>query len=77
MYISFFLFARILSLFTLLLVVSCKVKRRPKLKSRYRQHVKVAIEYEKTIDDFDNLVNPRTIALHCLNPKPLLTSCIL
>ena len=55
-YLSFF--AHILSLFTLLLVVSCKVKRRPKLKSRYRQRVKAAIEYEKTIDNFDNLVNP-------------------
>ena len=26
--------------------------------------------YAKTIDDFDDLVNPRTLALHCLCPEP-------
>ena len=29
-----------------------------------------AIEYAKTIDDFDDLVDPRTLALHCLGPEP-------
>ena len=29
-----------------------------------------AIEYAKTIDDFDDLVNPRTLALHCFSPEP-------
>lgn len=24
----------------------------------------------KTIDDFDDLVNPRTLARHCFGPKP-------
>ena len=51
-------------------VVSCAVKRRPKLKSRYRKCVEAAIEYAKTIDDFDDLVDPRTLALHCLGPEP-------
>ena len=53
-------FVYIMSSLTLLFVVSCVVKRRPKLKSRYRQRIDVAIEYAKTIDDFDDLVNPRT-----------------
>ena len=30
----------------------------------------MAIEYVRTIEDFDNLVNPRTLAFHCLGPKP-------
>ena len=46
--------------------MSCAVKRRLKLKSRYKQRVKAAIEYTKTIDDFNNLVNPRTLTLYCL-----------
>ncbi|KAF3964139.1 hypothetical protein CMV_011546 [Castanea mollissima] len=49
---------------------SSLVKKCPKLKSRYRQHVKEAIEYVKTIDDFDDLVDLRTLALHCHGPEP-------
>jgi len=48
----------------------CAVKRRPNLKSKYKQHVEVAIEYAKSIDDFDDLVDPRTLALYCLGPEP-------
>ena len=54
----FHTFAHILSSLTLLFVVSCTVKKRPKLKSKYRLCVEAAIEYARTIDDFDNLVNP-------------------
>ena len=46
--------------------MSCAVKRRLKLKSRYKQRVKVVIEYVKTIVDFNNLADPRTLALYCL-----------
>ena len=46
------------------------VKKCPKLKSRYRSRIEAAIEYAKTIDDFDDLVDPRTLAHHCLIPKP-------
>ncbi|KAK9983006.1 hypothetical protein SO802_032531 [Lithocarpus litseifolius] len=46
------------------------VKRRPKLKSRYKQRVEKAIEYARTIEDFDDLVDPRTLAFHCLGPDP-------
>ena len=28
------------------------------------------MRYAKTIDDFDDLVDPRTLAHHCLGPEP-------
>ena len=59
-----------LSSLTLLFVVSCAVKRQPKLKSKYRQRVEATIEYAKMINDFDDLVDPRTLALHYLGPEP-------
>ena len=72
LYQSFVLhsFAYILSSLTLLFVVLCVVKKWLKLKSRHRQRVEAAIEYARTIDDFNDLVNPRTLALHCLGPEP-------
>ncbi|KAK9991205.1 hypothetical protein SO802_026190 [Lithocarpus litseifolius] len=42
----------------------------PKLKSRYKSHVEAAIECMKTINDFDDLVDLRTLAHHCLGLKP-------
>ena len=48
----------------------CAVKRRPKLKSRYRERVEKAIEYAKPIEDWDDLVDPRTLAFYCLGPEP-------
>ena len=30
----------------------------------------MAIEYARTIDDFNDLVNPRTLAFHCLGLEP-------
>ncbi|KAK9984949.1 hypothetical protein SO802_034474 [Lithocarpus litseifolius] len=48
----------------------CAIKRRPKLKSRYKESVEKAIEYAKTIEDFDDLVDPRTLAFYCLGPDP-------
>ena len=48
----------------------CAVKRRPNLKSRYKQRVEATIEYAKPIDNFDNLVDPHTLALYCLDPEP-------
>ena len=48
----------------------CVVKKRPKLKSRYMRRVKATTEYAKTIDNFDHLVDPRTISHHCLSPEP-------
>ena len=46
------------------------VKDRLELESRFAEHVRVAIEYVSTVDDFDNLVDPRTLARHCLGPEP-------
>ena len=50
--------------------MSCAVKRRPKLKSRYRECVEKAIEYAKTIEDFDDLVDSWTLAFYCLGSEP-------
>ena len=50
--------------------MSCVVKRRLKLKSRYKERVEKAIEYVKTIEDFDDLVDPRTLAFYCLSSEP-------
>nr|XP_023875572.1 uncharacterized protein LOC111988047 [Quercus suber] len=46
------------------------VKRRPKLKSRYKSRVQKAIEYAQTIENWDDLVDPRTLAFYCLGPDP-------
>ena len=34
------------------------------------KHVRIATEYASTIDDFDDLVDPKTLARHCLGPEP-------
>jgi len=46
--------------------LSYAVKRRPKLKSRYTGRVEKVIEHARTIKDWDNLVDPRTLAFYCL-----------
>ena len=46
------------------------VKKRPKLKSRYKACVQAIVEYTKMIDDFDDLVDPKTLAYHYIGPKP-------
>ena len=40
------------------------------LESRFEERVRAAVEYVSTIDDFDDLVDPRTLARHCLGPEP-------
>lgn len=42
----------------------------PKLKSRYKNHVKSASDYARTMDDFDELIDPGTLAHHFLGPEP-------
>lgn len=42
----------------------------PKLKSRYKGRAMDASDYTKTIDDFDNLIDPRTLSRHFLGPEP-------
>ena len=46
------------------------VKEGPRLKSKCKKSVQAAIEYMKMIDDFDDLVDPRTLAHHFLGLKP-------
>ena len=38
--------------------------------SRYIQHVENAIEYAPTIENWDDLVDPRTLAFYNLGPDP-------
>ena len=49
--------------------MSYVVKRWPKLKSRYKGHVEKAIEYARMIENFDGLVDLRTLAFYCLGPE--------
>ena len=42
----------------------------PELESKFVERVHVAIEYASTIDNFDNLMDPKTLACHCLGPEP-------
>ena len=44
-------------------------KKHLKLESKFVEHVQEAIRYASTIDDFDKLVDPQTLAHHCLGPK--------
>ena len=56
----------------LFLVLYFAAKEHPKLESKFEERVKVAIKYARTIDDFDKLVDPRTLACHCLGTEPSL-----
>ena len=44
--------------------------RWPKLKSKYQGCVEKAIKYTKTVESWDDLVDPRTLAFYCLGPDP-------
>ena len=46
------------------------VKRRPKLKSKYQDYVEKEIEYAKTVESWDYLVDPRTLVFYCLGLDP-------
>ena len=46
------------------------VRDRPELKSRFEECVRTAVEYVSTINEFDDLVDPQTLARHCLGPEP-------
>ncbi|KAL0015584.1 hypothetical protein SO802_002653 [Lithocarpus litseifolius] len=43
---------------------------RSKLKSKYKGRVEAAFDYTKTIDDFNELVDTRTLYRHFLGPEP-------
>ena len=48
------------------------VKEHLELESKFEERVQVAIKYARTIDDFGELIDPRTLARHCLGPEPSL-----
>ena len=48
------------------------VKDHPELESKFEERVQAAIKYARTIDDFGELIDPRTLARHCLGPEPSL-----
>lgn len=45
-------------------------KARPKLKSRYKDQVKAASDDARTIDNFNDLIDPQTLYRHFLGPEP-------
>ena len=47
-------------------------KERLELKSRFDERVQAAVEYARTIEDFNDLIDPRTLASHCLGLEPSL-----
>ena len=54
------------------LTLNFAVKERPELESKFEERVQVAIKYARMIDDFDELIDPHTLARHCLGPDPSL-----
>ena len=48
------------------------MKERPDLESMFDERVQAAVEYARTVEDFNELIDPRTLARHCLGPEPSL-----
>ena len=48
------------------------VKIRPKLKCQYKSQVQAAYDYSKTIKDFNNFIDPRTLYQYFLGHEPSL-----
>jgi len=46
------------------------VKERPELEDKFKERVQEAIKYASTIDDFDELGDPHTLARHFLGLEP-------
>ena len=46
------------------------MKKQPKLKSRYIERIEKAIEYAPTVENWDDLVDPQTLAFYNLGPDP-------
>ena len=59
-----------LCLFYFILFYCFIVKDRLELDSRFEERVCAIVEYVSTINDFDDLVDPRTLARHCLGSEP-------
>ena len=48
------------------------MKERLELESRFNERVQAVVEYARTIEDFNELIDPRTLARHCLGLEPSL-----
>ena len=48
------------------------MKKRPDLESKFDEWVQAIVKYARTIEDFNELIDPRTLACHCLGPEPSL-----
>ena len=48
------------------------MKERPDLESKFDEQVQAAVKYARTIEDFNELIDPCTLACHCLGPEPSL-----
>ena len=53
-------------------VLPFAVKEHPDLESKFDKRVQAAVKYARTIEDFNELIDPRTLARHCLGPEPSL-----
>ena len=67
-----FLFSFTLAIIPDPCVLHFVVKERPELESGFDERVQAAVEYARTIEDFNELIDPRTLARHCLGPEPSL-----
>ena len=48
------------------------VKDHLELESKFEEQVQAVIKYSRTIEDFGDLIDPRTLAHHCLGSEPFL-----
>ena len=48
------------------------MKERPDLESKFNERVQAAVKYARTIEDFNELIDPRTLTRHCLGSEPSL-----
>ena len=44
------------------------MKKRPDLESKFDERVQAAVKYARTIEDFNELIDPCTLACHYLGP---------
>ena len=56
----------------LFLLLHLVVKERLELESRFDEGVQAAVKYARTTEDFNELIDPRTLARHCLGLEPSL-----
>ena len=53
-------------------VLLLTVKERPDLDNKFNRRVQAAVKHAATIEDFNELIDPRSLARHCLGPEPSL-----